>query len=101
MTNIFKKSFCVYDPEADGFRVGSNNGNYAEYVEFKIENGKFYIKDSTSGDGDVFPFSEWEEVNVEQFFEEYEKACIQDYQEQERLENYRELLDNSKAMLEP
>jgi len=73
MENL-KRSFCVYLPEAHGFTTGSNNGNYAEYIDFKIESGKYYIKYSTSGDGDISPHTDWAEVTAERYAKEIAQA---------------------------
>lgn len=84
----FYKSFEVYTPEAYGFRRGMNNGHYARWVEFKVEDGKYYIKYSSSGDGDMFPFPGWEEVELEEFLDSFESAAIAAYEEEKLLEEW-------------
>lgn len=84
----FYKSFEVYTPEAYGFRRGMNNGHYARWIEFKIENDKYYIKHSCSGDGDMFPFPEWEKVELEEFLDSFANAAIMAHEEEKRLEEY-------------
>ena len=78
----FYKSFEIYTPEAHGFSRGLNNGHYAEWVEFKIEEGRYYVKYSSSGDGDIFPFAEWEEVDIIEFFDSFESAAIAAHEEE-------------------
>lgn len=78
---MFTKFFTTYSPEARGLQSGSNNGNYTEWTEFKYDDGKFYVKHSTSGDGDVYPWPQWEEVTPEKFFTEFEQAVIEEYRE--------------------
>ena len=80
MKNL-KRSFCVYSPEAHGLTTGSNNGNYAEYIDFKIESNKYFIKYSTSADGDMFPYSEWEEVTAERYTKEISQAGFEEAKE--------------------
>lgn len=77
----FEKTFTTYKPESHGLQTGSNNGNYAQYTDLRMEDGKFYIKYSSSGDGDMFPYPEWEEVTAEEFFNQYEKAAVEEHEE--------------------
>lgn len=60
--------FQIYIPEAHGFKSGSNNGNYAEFAEFKIQEGRCFKRISNSGDGDMFEYPEWNEFNKNTFF---------------------------------
>ena len=78
---MFEKSFCTYDPEAHGLRTGSNNGNYEEHANFRYKDNKFYVKYTSSGDGDMFSYPDWEEVTPEEFLAAYEKAVIEEYEE--------------------
>lgn len=82
-----ERSICVYLPEAHGFQTGSNNGNYRLDIHFRIEDGKYYIKDSSSGDGDVFPYSEWEEVTAEEYAKKISQAGWEEAREYKLLEN--------------
>jgi hypothetical protein len=78
MNNI---SFCIYLPEAHGFRTSSNGGNYAEYVDFKIDSGKYYIRYSSSGDGDIFPYPDWEQIAPDEFVRKMAQARAKEDEE--------------------
>jgi hypothetical protein len=76
---MYIKKFIVYSPESEGFTSGRNNGHYTEYAEFRYDAGRFCVRYSSSGDGDIFPFPEWEELSPEEFFESYEAAVVDEY----------------------
>ncbi|MGI6078866.1 MAG: hypothetical protein ACOYCB_12070 [Fastidiosipilaceae bacterium] len=89
--NNFEISFTVYLPEAHGFQTGSNNGNYAEYVDFKIDSGKYYIRYSTSGDGDIFPYPNWEQVTPDEFAQKIAQARAKEDEESRLLSSLLDL----------
>lgn len=76
---MYIKKFIVYSPESEGYVSGRNNGHYTEYAEFRYDAGRFCVRYSSSGDGDMFPWPEWEEVSPEEFFESYEAAVVDEY----------------------
>ena len=71
-----KKTITTYLPENHGLTTGSNNGNYREDACFKNQDGKHYLKITTSGDGDIFPHAEWQEVTPEHFTAAIKAAVV-------------------------
>ena len=78
---MFEKTFCIYSPEAHGFQTGSNNGNYAEHISFRYQEGKFHIKSYNSAEGDLLPWVEWEEVSAAEFLSGVVKAAVDEERE--------------------
>lgn len=79
MTNVI----CTYNPENRGLITGSNNGNYAEYTEFRREGEKFEVRYTDTSNGDMTPYPEWQAVTEEEFFRIYEAAVIESYKDGE------------------
>ena len=80
-------SFCVYLPEAHGFQTGGNNGNYAEYMEFKVDSGECFVRYSTSGDGDIFPYPNWEQIAPDEFVQKMALARAKEEEEYRLLDS--------------
>lgn len=82
-----KIKYITYIPEARGYKTGSNNGNYEEWIEFIIRDNKHLIKYCCSGDGDIYEYPSWEETTESHYYELMEECREQEERELELMSN--------------
>lgn len=77
---MLEKEFTTYCPENHGQETGSNNGNYAQHANFRADNeGRYFVKHSSSGDGDMFPHQGWEEKSFPAWLGAFVEAAIEEF----------------------
>ncbi len=47
--------------------MSHNGGDYFIYNAFKKGHGRYYFREETSGDGDVYPWPSWERISKDEY----------------------------------